>query len=61
MLDKQRVIQLAQNARNYARDIDPRDELRNLRVRANEKELLVAYEQDFIIVVVQKWEPASGI
>ena len=55
------MIQLAQNARNYARDIDPRDELRNLRVRANEKELLVAYEQDFIIVVVQKWEPASGI
>uniref|UniRef100_A0A7S2LPZ7 Roadblock/LAMTOR2 domain-containing protein n=1 Tax=Leptocylindrus danicus TaxID=163516 RepID=A0A7S2LPZ7_9STRA len=57
----ERVIKLAQNARNYVRDINPRDKLRNLRVRANEKELLVAYEQDFIILVIQKWEPALGV
>lgn len=50
---------LAKKARNVARDIEPENELRNLRIRTKQKEIIVSYEQDFIIIVIQKWTAAE--
>jgi hypothetical protein len=50
---------LASKARHAARDLNPEDELRNLRIRTKTKEIIVSHSIDFIIVVIQKWTPYS--
>ena len=50
---------LATKARGVVRDLDPKNELRYLRVRAKKAEILVAVDEDFIVVVIQRWTPAS--
>ena len=38
------------------RDLKPIDELRNLRIRTKRnKEVVVAHDSDFIIIVIQQW------
>ena len=51
---------LATKARGVVRDLDPKNELRYLRVRAKKAEILVAVDEDFIVVVIQRWTPASS-
>ena len=50
---------LTKKARNVVRDLEPSNELRNLRIRTKDKEVMVSHERDFIIIVIQKWVPAS--
>ena len=52
---------LATKARGVVRDLDPKNELRYLRVRAKKAEILVAVDEDFIVVVIQRWTPASSL
>jgi len=53
------INELASRARHVTRDLNPEDELRNLRIRTKTKELIVSHSNDFIIVVIQKWMPYS--
>jgi len=53
----QAVQPLIVSAKDAARDIDPKDVFRNLRVRFGEKELIVATASDSVIIVVQRWDP----
>jgi len=47
---------LAIKTRHFVRDMKPMDELRNLRIRSKKnKELIVSYDNGFIIVVIQQW------
>mmetsp|Transcript_19256 Transcript_19256/g.25002 ORF Transcript_19256/g.25002 Transcript_19256/m.25002 type:complete len:103 (-) Transcript_19256:35-343(-) len=50
---------LAKKARGVVRDLNPKDELRFLRVRAKKHEVLVAYDTEFLVIVVQRWTPAA--
>jgi len=51
---------LAKKARNIARDLEPGNELRNLRIRTKQKEVIVSHERDFIIIIIQKWMPTAS-
>lgn len=53
----QAVKPLFETAQNAARDIQPRDTFKNVRVKSQERELIVAMEQDCVIIVVQSWVP----
>ena len=53
------MISLATQARGVVRDLDPKNELRYLRVRARKHEVMVAYDAQFIVIVTQKWTPAQ--
>ena len=48
---------LALKARNVARDLNPKDGLRNIRIRTKTKELIVSHDDNFILIVVQQWTP----
>jgi hypothetical protein len=48
---------LAAVAKDVARDLDPSDDIRILRIRTAKKEVLVSREEDFLIVI-QQWKPA---
>ena len=50
---------LATKARGVVWDLDPKNELRYLRVRAKHAEILVAIDEDFIVVIIQRWTPAG--
>jgi len=39
------------------RDTNPTDDLRHVRIRMKQKEMLVTHNKDFIIVVIQQWAP----
>lgn len=49
------MISLATQAGGVVRDLDPKNELRYLRVRARRHEIMVAYDAQFIVIVTQKW------
>jgi len=55
------MISLATQARGVVRDLEPKNELRYLRVRAkkgkDEKqgEIMIAFDPQFIVIVTQKW------
>mmetsp|Transcript_21681 Transcript_21681/g.24866 ORF Transcript_21681/g.24866 Transcript_21681/m.24866 type:complete len:104 (-) Transcript_21681:366-677(-) len=51
---------LALKARNVVRDLDPKNDLRNLRIRAKRKELLVSFDNDYLVILVQQWMPVSA-
>ena len=53
------MTKLALSARNVTRDLNPNDDLKNLRIKTSKKELIVSHDRDFIVVVVQAWQPAA--
>ena len=48
---------LAKKARGVVRDLNPKNELRYLRIRAKKHEVLVAFDMEFLVVVIQRWTP----
>ncbi|XP_056907940.1 dynein light chain roadblock-type 2 [Takifugu flavidus] len=47
------LTQLTQKARGTVRDIDPQNDLTFLRIRSKKHEILVAPENDFLLIVIQ--------
>jgi len=52
---------LAKIALDAARDMDPSDQFRNIRIKTKTKELIITYDRDFIVIVVQQWTPFEQI
>ncbi|KAJ1456168.1 hypothetical protein M885DRAFT_518240 [Pelagophyceae sp. CCMP2097] len=50
---------LSKKARGVVRDLNPKNELRYLRLRAKRHEILVAFDQEFLVIVIQRWTPAA--
>ena len=47
---------LTTKTRHLVRDLKPVDDLRNMRIRTKgNKEIVVAHDNDFIIIVIQQW------
>lgn len=42
------------------RELDPRNELQYLRIRAKKHEVLVAYDSEFLVIIIQRWQPAGS-
>ena len=55
----QNLTKLASRATNVARDLDPNDDLRLLRVKTARKEVIVSHEKEFIVIVLQQWKQAE--
>lgn len=55
----QTTIKLAKSARNVTRDLNPNDDLKNLRIKTSRKELIVSHDKEFIVIVIQEWTPAK--
>ena len=53
------MSQLARKARGVVRDLNPKNELRYLRLRAKRHEVLVATDEEFVVIVIQRWTPAD--
>ncbi len=51
------LIVLASKARHVTRDLNPKDDLKNLRIRTKTKELIISHFDDIIIAVTQHWMP----
>mmetsp|Transcript_35806 Transcript_35806/g.52309 ORF Transcript_35806/g.52309 Transcript_35806/m.52309 type:complete len:90 (-) Transcript_35806:165-434(-) len=51
--------QLVNKARDVSRDINPREQLRNLRIRTKTREILVSHDKEFIVILIQQWTPAA--
>jgi len=49
------MISLTSQARGVIRDLDPKNELRYLRIRAKKHEIMVAYDMQFLVIVIQRW------
>ena len=47
------ISQLSERAKSIVRDLDPANELTYLRIKSRKHEILVAPEDDFILIVVQ--------
>jgi hypothetical protein len=56
-LPKQHMFQLTTRAGCLVRDTNPKDELRHLRIRTKQKELIITHNKEFVIVVIQLWTP----
>ncbi|KAJ8604578.1 hypothetical protein CTAYLR_007635 [Chrysophaeum taylorii] len=56
----QKMSGLSKKARGVVRDLNPKNELRYLRIRAKKHEVLVAYDQEFLVIVIQRWTPAQA-
>jgi len=54
------IKHLAWKARATVRDLDPQNELRYLRVRAKKHEVMVAFDSEFLVIVIQRWTPAGS-
>ena len=52
------VPQLATMARNMVRDLDPQNDLRFLRVRSKDHEMMVPADPEFTLIVIQN--PAAA-
>ena len=50
---------LAKKSRNVVRDLEPKNELRYLRIRAKRHEILVAFDTDFLVIIIQRWTPTA--
>ncbi|KAL7518268.1 hypothetical protein ACHAWX_003115 [Stephanocyclus meneghinianus] len=57
----QRMIKLAQTAKNVARDLNPTDDLRIMRIKTSRTEVIASPDENFIIVVLQQWTPAPTL
>mmetsp|Transcript_20250 Transcript_20250/g.21995 ORF Transcript_20250/g.21995 Transcript_20250/m.21995 type:complete len:106 (-) Transcript_20250:919-1236(-) len=53
------MISLTNQARGVVRDLNPKNELRYLRTRAKKHEIMVAFDVQFIVIVIQRWTPAG--
>lgn len=53
------MISLTAQARGVVRDLDPKNELRYLRIRAKKHEVMVAFDLQFIVIVIQQWPKPS--
>lgn len=53
------MSQLAFKARSVVRDLNPKNELRYLRIRAKRHEVMVAFDSEFLVIVTQRWTPAG--
>jgi hypothetical protein len=51
------MFQLTTRAGCLVRDTNPKDELRHLRIRTKQKELIITHNKEFVIVVIQLWTP----
>lgn len=51
---------LTNKARGVVRDLDPKGEIKYLRIRAKCHEVMVAFDKEFLAIVIQRWQPASG-
>ena len=49
---------LSKKSRNVVRDLEPTNELRYLRIRAKRHEILVAFDPEFLVIIIQRWMPA---
>ena len=49
---------LGHKGRSVVRDINPRDELKFMRIRLKKQEVILAHDPHFFVVVVQAWTPA---
>jgi hypothetical protein len=49
--------ELATNARHVTRDMNPEDDMMNLRIRTKSKEIILSTSAECIIIVIQKWAP----
>lgn len=54
------LVKLTSRATNVARDLDPNDDLKILRIKTSRKEVIVSHEKDFIVIALQQWKPKSG-
>ena len=57
----QRMRDLTGKAMHVVRDIDPDDKLDFARIRCVGKEVLVGVDNDFTVIIVQKWQPAPAV
>ena len=53
------IIALATQARGVARDLNPKDELKYVRIRAKKHEIMVAFDVQFIVIIIQRWTAAG--
>ncbi len=53
------MISLSTQARGVVRDLNPKNDLRYLRVRAKRHEILVAFDPQFIVIIIQRWAHAE--
>ena len=53
------MTKLSETAKDVARDINPKDDLRILRIETGKKEVIVSREEEFVVIVLQEWTPAS--
>eukprot|EP00601_Ochromonadales_sp_CCMP2298_P036263 CAMPEP_0173375258 /NCGR_PEP_ID=MMETSP1144-20121109/29533_1 /TAXON_ID=483371 /ORGANISM="non described non described, Strain CCMP2298" /LENGTH=168 /DNA_ID=CAMNT_0014327683 /DNA_START=101 /DNA_END=605 /DNA_ORIENTATION=+ len=53
------MISLTTQARGVVRDLDPKNELRYLRIRAKRHEIMVAFDIQFIVIVIQRWTASA--
>ena len=53
------VLRLTQKARHVVRDLDPKNDLEIMRLRAKDREILAAPGDDFLVIIVHKWRAAS--
>jgi len=52
------IRHLTVKARHVTRDINPKDELKNVRIRTKtNKELIISHDKAFIVIVIQAWVP----
>ncbi|KAL3859925.1 hypothetical protein ACJMK2_010107 [Sinanodonta woodiana] len=52
------IHQLAAKARSTVRDIDPQNDLTFVRIRSRKHEIMVAPENDYLLIVIQNPEAA---
>ena len=53
------MIALSAQARGVIRDLNPKHEIKFLRIRTKTKEVMVAYDPQFIVIVIQRWISAD--
>lgn len=55
----QSMTKLIQTTINGVRDLNPNDNLKNLRIKTTKKEMLVSHSNEFVVIVIQAWQPAK--
>jgi dynein light chain roadblock-type len=55
----QSMTKLIQTTMNGVRDLNPNDNLKNLRIKTTKKEMLVSHSNEFVVIVIHDWQPAK--
>ncbi|PAA46936.1 hypothetical protein BOX15_Mlig005159g3 [Macrostomum lignano] len=50
------MVRLTERARSAVRDLDPTNDLTFLRIRSKKNEIMVAPENDYLVIVIQQGE-----